>query len=497
MERTKRVIILQSAMSIVDWDMETKMPPKGINMRSEQLALLKGIEHRLSTDTEIGDLLAKIEKNPDFDTLAASQKRNILLIKKQYDEQTRLPEDLVKETARQRILTINKWKKAKAAKDFSMLKSDLEKLIELKLQAAEILKDVKETETIYDALIDIYEPRMSSRRISTIFNDLKNGLVKIIEKCQSSNLQPEPLILKKIPISLQRKISSQLAEFLEYEIDSESAGGRIDETEHPFTSGYYDDVRVTTHYYEENFFSSIFSVLHECGHAIYEQNLNQDWIYQPIGASCSLGFHESQSRFIENIIGRSREFWSYMLPKTKKLDSILYDLNTDDFFFTVNTVEPSKIRIEADEVTYSLHVIIRFEIERDLMENKITTSDLPEMWNHKYNEYLGVTIKNDAEGVMQDTHWPSGLQGYFPTYALGNIYSGQILGQLSSDLPDWKNHISNGEFHTVKEWLTKNVYSFGNLYDPSILIRKITDEEINVNYYLEYLYDKYSKLYGF
>jgi carboxypeptidase Taq len=478
--------------------METKMPPRGINLRSEQLGLLAGLEHELSIDPKIGDMLTKIEKNPDIDILDDSQKRNVLLIKKQYVEQISLPENLVKETARQRILTINKWKKAKAAKDFSILKKDLEKLTELKLEAARILKDVKKTDTIYDALIDIYEPKMPSRLISTIFSDLKEGLAKLIEKCKSSKSKPGYSILnRKIPVSLQRKISIQLARFLEYDIDSETAGGRIDETEHPFTSGYYDDVRVTTHYYEKKFISSIFSVLHECGHAIYEQNLNKSWIYQPIGAFCSLGFHESQSRFVENIIGRSREFWSYMLPRVSRLDPILHDIEIDDFYSAINTVKPSKIRIEADEVTYSLHVIIRFEIERDLMEGKITTSDLPEVWNQKYNEYLDVQIENDTEGVMQDTHWPSGAYGYFPTYALGNIYSGQILACLFREVPQWKNHISNGDFHTIKEWLTRKVYSLGNLNDPLVLLRKITDDEINVDHYLKYLNDKYSKLYGF
>jgi carboxypeptidase Taq len=231
---------------------------------------------------------------------------------------------------------------------------------------------------------------------------------------------------------------------------------------------------------------------------MYGQNLKQEWMYQPVGEACSLGFHESQSRFLENIIGRSREFWIYFLPKFKELTGNIYsDVDLDSFLFAINQVKPSKIRIEADEVTYGLHIIIRFEIERDLMDGKITVADLPEIWNQKYKDYLGVKIENDSEGVMQDTHWASGVQGYFPTYALGNIYSGQILSQTQRVIPDWKKEIMQGNFNNIKKWLIDNVHSYGNLYDPMDLIKKITGEKINVKPYLYYLNEKYSKLYGF
>jgi carboxypeptidase Taq len=239
-------------------------------------------------------------------------------------------------------------------------------------------------------------------------------------------------------------------------------------------------------------------MLHEGGHALYDQNLDPEWIYQPIGSSCSLGFHESQSRFVENIVGRSREFWIYYLPKLKEVSgNIFSDIDLDTFVFAINQVKPSKIRVEADEVTYCLHIIIRFEIERDLMTDKITVADLPEIWNQKYKDYLGVDIENDSEGVMQDIHWASGSQGYFPTYALGNIYSGQILAQIRKAIPDWKDQIAEGNFHNIKQWLIENVHRYGNLYDPADLVKKITGEEINVKHYLDYLSEKYSKLYGF
>ena len=499
MNKAKDLSIFQSTESIVNWDMETMMPPKAIKLRSQQLALLSRIEHKMSTDPEIETLLKEIVRHPEYDKLDDVQKRNVYLIKKQYDEQTKLPEELVAEIAKQQAITVDVWKKAKAARNFSMFKPELEKLVELKKKAAEILMEVKETATSYDALIDIFEPKMTAKTITKVFDGLREGLVSLLRKCESAPKKPDISVLKrKVPIDTQRKISKALAEFVGYDIASKEAGGRIDETEHPFTTGYYDDVRITTHYHENYFASSMFSVLHEAGHAIYEQNLNREWIFQPVGTACSSGFHESQSRFVENIIGRSHEFWVYFLPKLKQIaGNILSDVDLETFVRAVNQVKPSKIRVEADEVTYCLHVIIRFNIERDLFAGKIMVKELPEIWNQSYTDYLDVKIENDSEGVMQDTHWASGLYGYFPSYALGNIYSGQILAIMEKDLPKWRKQVEKGIFSPVKNWLIKNVHSYGDLYDPPELIRKITGKELNVKPYLNYLNEKYSKLYGF
>ncbi len=499
LEKVKDILVIQSAASLVYWDMETMMPPKGIKLRSLQLAMLSRIDHRMSTDPEIGVLLEEIMKHKEYDRLDAVQKRNLYLTKKHFDEQTKLPEELVAETSKQEAITVDTWKKAKAAKNFSMFRPELEKLVGLKKKAAEILMEVKGTKTPYDALIDIFEPKMTSETISRVFGELKEGLVSLIRKCEASSKRPDISILKRrVPIDLQRKIGRLIAEFVGYDIESKKAGGRIDETEHPFTTGYYDDVRITTHYYEDNFPSAIFSTLHEAGHALYDQNLKQDWIFQPVGTSCSSGFQESQSRFVENMVGRSREFWIHFLPKLKELTgSILFDVDLDKFVHAVNKVKPSKIRIEADEVTYCLHIIIRFNLERDLFDDKITVAELPEIWNQSYNEYLDVNVENDSEGVMQDTHWASGLYGYFPSYALGNIYSRQIAARMEKDLREWRNQISNGNFRAVKQWLAKNVHSRGRLYDPADLIKRITGEDLSVKPYLTYLYDKFSKLYDF
>ena len=499
MERAKEAFILQSATAIIHWDMETKMPPRAIGLRSQQLALLERIGHKMVTDPEIGELLDQIHAHPGFDSLNELQRRNVQLAKKVYDEATKLPEELVAETARQRAITVDTWKKAKAAQDYAAFRPGLERLFELRLRAAELLMEVKGTATPYDALLDIYEPGMTSDTISPVFGKLRPALVGIMEKCGSARRQPDASLLRRrVSIEAQRRVAEALAAFMGYDLMSKEAGGRIDETEHPFTTGYYDDVRITTHYHEERFASSIFSVLHEGGHALYEQNLPRDWMYQPVGSACSMGLHESQSRFVENIVGRSMEFWSHFLPELKGLTGdALSDVGVDAFVHAINRVAPSKIRIEADEVTYGLHIIIRFEMERDLFAGELTVAELPEVWNERYREYLGVEVENDSEGVMQDTHWASGLFGYFPSYALGNIYSGQILAAMERDLPDWRSRVAAGSFSEVKGWLVEHIHRHGNLYDPPDLIRAVSGEELTIKPFLRYLDEKYSKLYGY
>lgn len=498
LERNKNLIVLGSAEAIINWDMETMMPPKAVQLRSEQLALLSSIHHKMSIAPENGKLLDTILKHPQYGILNDVEKRNVHLIKKNYEEQTKLPTKLVTEIAKQQVITVNTWKKAKATQNYALFKPELEKLVALNKQAAEILMKVKQTSTPYDALVDIYEPKMTTDAITKIFTELQQGLKKLLTKIENAPTQPDNSTLTQtVPVEKQREIAKALAQTLSYDVTSPNAAGRIDETEHPFSTGYYDDVRITTHYHPDNWTSSVFSVLHETGHALYEQGLPQEWKYQPVGSFCSLGVHESQSRLYENIIGRSREFWTSTLPKIKTLAApTLANLQLDKFIPSINAVKPSKIRIEADEVTYSLHVIIRFQIERDLFNNRITVSELPAIWNQKYKETLGVNIQNDAEGVMQDTHWASGLYGYFPTYALGNIYSGQIISTIQRDIPDWRSQLTAGNLENTQKWLTNKIYSHGNLYDPADLIKKATGKEPTVKPYLRYLQEKYSRLYA-
>lgn len=409
-EKYKEIMILDSVDAIIRWDMETKMPPGAFSLRSQQLALLSKIEHKMATDPETGILLGRIEKHP----------------------------------------------------------SDR-----------------------------FFEPKVTQETITKVFDELKGGILPIIMKYAALSEKIDTSILKRrVPVKAQEEISRSLAQLIGYDIKSNKARGRIDETEHPFTIGYYDGVRVTTHYYEENFAYSLYSVLHEGGHALYDLNLKKEWMYHPIGAACSHGFHESQSCFMENVIGRSYEFWEYCLPELKRITgSALVDLNVDEIVSAFNVVKPSKIRIEADEATYALHIIIRFELERDLFAGKLTVGELSVMWNQKYEDYLGVEIENDSEGVLQDVHWSHGYFGYFPSYALGNLYGGQIL--------EWRRRcligasiFRRGASKRLGGWLVKNVHAYGNLYDPLDLLERITGESVTSKHFIEYLESKYSKIYG-
>ncbi|MDW5562126.1 MAG: carboxypeptidase M32 [Methanomassiliicoccus sp.] len=497
LERYKEMTVLRTAGDIIYWDMETKMPAKGLELRSEQLSFIGLTTHKMVTDRKIGTHLDAIEKDKGFSGLSDEQKRNVHLQRKMYDEESKLPDALVAEMSKQQILAVGAWKKAKAAKDYALFRNDLAKNIELKRRAAEILMEAKGAKTPYDAMLDLYEPGMTADRISRMFGGMRTGLIKILQRVDAGDRPDQSFLFNRVSIDAQRKISQMAMDFLGYQTTGPEAWGRLDETEHPFSNGYYNDVRVTTHYYEDNFKSSLFSVLHECGHALYESQMPAAWIYQPIGSAASYGIHESQSRFVENMVGRSPEFLAYILPKLKRVaGKALAGVGLEDFVRAVNVAERSKIRIEADEVTYGLHIIIRFELEKDIFAGKVTVDELPQAWNDKYAKYLGVEIEDDAEGVMQDTHWAGGSFGYFPSYALGNIYGGMFLEKMERDVPDWRSAVEHGDFSPVRTWLRDNVHAKGNMYDPADLIKVVTGKSISTSPFLNYLGRKVDMIYG-
>ena len=484
--------VLAQIENILDWDFETYMPPKGVKQRAEELAMIAALKHERITDPKIGELLKKIKNDPDYSSLNKVKKRNVQLIERKYERESKIPKDLVERIAKQKPIAIAAWKKAKGERNYTFFKPELEKTIELVKMKAKYLDP---RENPLDVVMEKFEPGVTSEIVTKLFNELKEGIIPIIKKCVSSPNQPDiSLIKRKCPIEIQKQLSEDISKLVCYDLE----GGRIDETEHPFTSGYYDDVRITTHYYEEDFSNSFYSVLHEAGHGIYDQNLSQEYKYQFVGDSASYGIHESQSRFIENLIGRSREFWEYYLPRLKELTGEIFaDIELDSFIRAINEVKSSKIRVEADEVTYFLHIIIRFELEQALLTGKITTEQLPSVWNEKYKEYLGVDIKNDSEGVLQDTHWAGGSFGYFHCYALGNIYNAQMLAKITETIPDYKELMKKGDLKPIINWFIENVHQHSNLYDPLELIEVITGEKINTKYFIDYLEDKFSKIYGF
>lgn len=497
-EKYREIALVEATFQIMQWDFEVYIPPAGSDQRGDELALLMQLRHRMLTGKEFGTLLSEAERKPAVEKLNPGQKRNLHLMRKLYDEATALPEKLVAAIAKQQTTAVNVWKEAKAKRNWSLFQPELAKLVELHRERAGILQKVKRTKTPYDALIDYFEPKMTEDSIASVLTNLRQRLVPLVDRYAEASKKTDTSFLHRpVPVEVQRQLSVELANFLEYDVTSPKAGGRIDETEHPFTTGYYSDVRITTHYYPENFVSSMYSVLHECGHAIYDQNFPSEYKFQAIGDAASYGIHESQSRFVENMVGRSRPFVEYFLPRVNKIaKGVLKDISVDNFLRAINRVERSKIRIEADEVTYSLHIIIRFEIERDLFGGRINVSDLPAVWNEKYQKYLGVKIQHDSEGVLQDTHWASGYFGYFPSYAMGNIYGGQFVQTMQKEIPNWLEQIGQGKFGAAKKWMVEHVHRVGALYDPEDLVFHVTGERLNATPFVSYLEAKYSKLFS-
>ena len=486
----KEIVVLNSAQSILQWDMETKMPTKGIKRRSEELSLLSVLSHQKITNPIFQDLIQNIKHSMEYNTNTIV-KRNIDLFVKDYEKATKLPEEFVAEQSKQIPISVDAWKKAKAKRDFSIFKDHLAKNIELAKRKA---KYINPALPVYDVLLDDFEPNMPEKKIAPIFEKLKNELVPLVKKCADASDKPNISFLsRKVPVSVQEEIGALLMKFVG--LDPEAS--RLDTTEHPFTTGSYGDVRITTHYYEDKAISSIYSVLHEAGHALYELNLNPDWEYQPIGTACSFGIHESQSRMIENLIGKSYEFWEYFYPIFKKLTgNIFEDISCEEFWRAVNYVTPSKIRIEADEVTYSLHIILRFEMEREIFAEKHTINELPAVWNEKTKQMFGIDVEHDSDGIMQDTHWASGYFGYFPSYALGNVYNAQQYSLLKQAIPNYKEIIKSGDITPIRTWLKEKIHNNSNMYDPADLMKSITNKDLDASDFVEYLKGKCKKIYN-
>ena len=418
-EKVKTIHQFGSSMSIVNWDMLTKIPPRAHPQRADQLALMSRILHQMTTDPEIGILLADVEKN--IQALDQYQKRETELIKNNWKLQSALPEKLINAEAKQRSISTSKWNKAKSVSEWKIFQPELEKLLTLSRERADYLMEPTGTTKPYDALLDIHEPDMTSIIVTKVLTDLRNSLVPLVKKytnkCEEVRVDFKNY---KVPIENQRKLITDLVNYVGFDTVSETAGGRIDESTHPFTSSYFDDTRMTVHYYEEDIFHAIFGGLHEAGHSIQGQSRNPQWKWMFLGEKSSSGINESQARFIENIVGRSHEFWEYYYERLHRFTKDTFEgVSLDEFVRAANIIVPGKIRVTADEMTYALHIIIRYEIELDLFSGKLEVADIPQVWNEKYEKYLGVEIENDAEGALQDTHWAWGYWGYFPSYTLG------------------------------------------------------------------------------
>jgi carboxypeptidase Taq len=482
-EHMKEIMLLGNTMGILGWDMRTYMPSEGTMQRAQQLALLSGITH----DRLVSEKTANLLKKSGALDLTSLQKRNLELWQRDYEQETKLSVDLVKKLTMQRSITEKLWEKAKAKSDFKMVQAELEKLVELVKEQATALNPDK---SMYDVLLDLYEKNITEAMISTYFSELKKGVMNLLEKTRNIELNPDILKIH-VSVAKQKDLSKFIIKFLNMPTER----SRLDETVHPFTTGYADDIRITTNYLEKEPMASFYSVFHEAGHGLYGLNLPKEHRWTAVGQSTSMGIHESQSRFVENIIGKNPVFLEYAIPKIKEIAPEFKKIGTEDFINAVNAITPSKIRIYADEVTYNLHVILRFEIERELFAGKISVGELPQIWNNKIEEYLGIEIKDDAEGVLQDVHWYGGLFGYFPDYALGNIYNGQMLYAMEKKIPDWNDQLSIGNAKNILNWLDIQVHKRGFLYDPADLVKEITGELPDAKYFVKYMNEKFGKIY--
>ena len=483
----QKIADVQSASSVLHWDQETYMPAKGADLRAQQLATLAGIAHELSVTTQLGELLETLNLDT---TLSESEARNVKESLKDYKERKKYSTKFVELMSRTVSEALQAWQKAKKDNNFAYYIPFLEKVVDLKKQECEILgyKDHP-----YDALLDQYEPKTKTADLELLFKDVKAQLIDFVKEIAQSPQNEDAFMFKHYDAQKQWDFSLHLLNQMGYDFEA----GRQDKSTHPFTIHFNSqDVRVTTRVNENDLNEIIWSSIHEGGHALYEQGLKIENYGLPAGEAVSLGIHESQSRLWENNVGRSIIYWKANYPKLQELfPENLIDVTAEAFYKAMNIVKPSLIRTSADELTYHFHILIRFEIEKALIEGSIKVPELPEVWNKKYKEYLAVETPSDANGVLQDIHWSHGSFGYFPTYSLGSFYAAQFFARAKAEIPDLEKNIENGNMTLLLMWLRKNIHQFGKLYSAEELCIKITGEKLNFKYFMDYARNKYAKLY--
>jgi carboxypeptidase Taq len=490
--RVKEARLLESCGAVLGWDERTYMPREGSAHRSEQMALLASMTHQLLTAPEIGRLLGEVEgsaqvRDPDGDEAA-----NVREIRRAYDRAVKLPRELVEELARTTTRAQQVWQEARAANDFPAFRPWLEKIVKLKRQEAQA---VGYKESPYDALLDEYEPGATTAEVTRTFAELRAELVPLVAAITGSGRKaPTDVLEREYPIGRQEIFGQAAAAAIGFDFNA----GRLDVTTHPFCSGVGPgDCRLTTRYNARRFNDGFFGILHEAGHGIYEQGLPAQHFGTPLGSACSLGIHESQSRLWENQVGRGGPFWDHFFPRARQtFPAALGDVGADRFLFAVNDVRPSFIRVEADEVTYNMHIILRFELEQALIGGELQPADVPQAWNEKFRQSFALVPPSDALGCLQDIHWSMGGLGYFPTYTLGNLYAAQFMEQARGDLGDLDGDFRRGEFGRLKGWLNEKIHRQGQRYRPAELCRRVTGKPLSPRPLVEYLRKKFAPLYG-
>lgn len=480
---------LSYVYNLLNWDQRVYMPEGSNEGRSEIIAYISKLRHKRLISDKTKRLIKEAEKVDDLDLIDDAILREA---KREYEKAVRVPPELVEELAKNATLSHNGWKKAREKNDFSLFEPWLTKMIDLQKKYADYIDMYPNR---YDNLLDEYEPGATSDWLTNLFVSLKPKLSTILNKLMDSEDQPNRSILaKSYSPEKQWAFCRDIIKKLNFDFQI----GRLDKSVHPFTISIAStDVRITSRIIEKFLPSCIFGTIHECGHALYEMGLMNEIHSTNLASGCSMGIHESQSRLWENIIGRSKEFWDFWYPKLQKyFPENLRDFPASEFYRAINKVEPSTIRVEADELTYSLHIILRFELEKLIFADKIEVNELPQLWNQKMDELLFLSPNNDAEGILQDVHWSGGAFGYFPSYALGNLYASQIYSTAQKEISGLSTHLSQGNYKPLLDYLRKNIHQFGKIYPPRELIKRVSGEKLNSRYFLEHLKDKFYPMYN-
>jgi carboxypeptidase Taq len=491
-ERSREVALLSSSASLLNWDELTYMPAGGVVHRGNQLACLAGIHHEKATHPRIGELLGVLEgsdlvRDPESDAAA-----NVRELRRVYARVSRLPRQLVQDLARAASVGQKAWHRARQKNDYSQFQPSLEEILRLKRAEAECLRDGG---SLYDALLEEYEPGARTGDLARLFDGLRREVTPLVAAIRASGRRTSTAVLHRdYPIDRQRVFVEAVADALGFDFRR----GRLDSTAHPFSTVIGpEDCRITTRFSATDFGEAFFPTLHEVGHGLYDQGLERRHYGTPLGEAASLGVHESQSRLWENRIGRSRAFWRHFLPLARQVfHEALEDVEQEDFFLAVNHVEPTVNRVRADEATYDLHILVRFEIEQALIDGALTTAELPQAWNSGYLKHLGLRPESDADGCLQDGHWGGGLVGYFPCYTLGNILAAQLFAKARQEIASLDEEIGRGEFGSLLRWLREKVHRHGRRYAAPELIRRAVGGDLDPGPLVATLREKYSEVYG-
>ena len=485
--KMQKIADVKYASAVLQWDQETYLPPKGNDFRGQQIATLSEIAHQLFTDKTMGELLEELSLCED---LTSSEKRNIVLSKEDYERNIKLSAAFVRQLSETVNQSYHAWAKARKENSFALFEKPLHELIQLKKQEADMLGYEQHP---YNALMNDYDKGLTVSKVDSLFVELKTPLLNLLDSLKNKKSIDNSFLFQKFKKDNQWEFGLEILKRIGFDFEA----GRQDISLHPFTTNFSSkDVRVTTRIDEHDFSNMTWSCLHEGGHALYEQGLPADQYGLPLGEYCSLSIHESQSRLWENCIGRGLPFWQHNFKLlTNSFPKQLKDINIEKFYKGINSVSPSLIRTEADELTYHFHVMIRYEIEKMLIEGSLPTKDIPACWNEMYQKYLGIKVPDDNRGCLQDIHWSHGSFGYFATYSLGSLYAAQLYSTIEKKYPAVSEDLTNGKINSIQDWLKKEIYCNGRYYSSEELCKKATGETLQSSYFIEYATKKFSEIY--